>query len=93
MVWGGFVAGGVGALSRIEGIMNKERYLRILNEVAMPNAMGLLGSNIIYQQDNAPKHTAKVIFQFLDGSQHFTRVQWPSQSTDHNPMEHLRDEA
>ena len=55
--------------------------------------MGLLGNNFIYQQDNDPKHTAKVVLQFLDGSQHFTRLHWPSQSPDHNPMQHLRDEV
>ncbi|GFU05431.1 transposable element Tcb2 transposase [Trichonephila clavipes] len=55
-------AGGVGELVFIDDIMDKMIYLEILKNNLQKRAVNVgLGSNIIFQQDNDPKHTAKIV--------------------------------
>ena len=78
MVWGGFAAHGVGILHRINGIMNKEVYNELLENVMIPNADILFGQeNYIFQQDNDPKHTAHINRDFLVDNQVPT-LDWPA---------------
>ena len=88
-VWGGFCAHGVGTLHRIEGIMVKETYNDLLGNVMLPSADMLFGrENWHFQQDNDPKHTAKINKQwFIDWE--IPIIDWPSQSPDLNPIENL----
>ncbi|KAK3559106.1 hypothetical protein QTP86_004109 [Hemibagrus guttatus] len=52
---------GTGRLVRIKGKMNAAVYRDILDENLLQNSLDLrLGRRFIFQQDNDPKHTAKI---------------------------------
>lgn len=89
MVWGCMSSNGVGKLHFIDGIMNAKMYLDIL-EHNLNQSAEMLGikDNFYFQQDNDPKHTARIVKEWL-----LYRVQnkleTPPQSPDINPIENL----
>jgi hypothetical protein len=91
-VWGAFAANGVGRLYRVNGILEKKQYNQILIHQMLPSARKLFPdideSYWILQQDNDPKHTAKLNVDWLADNQVIT-FHWPSQSPDLNPIENL----
>ncbi|KAK6473362.1 extracellular calcium-sensing receptor-like [Huso huso] len=64
-VWGCISANGVGDLVRINGLLNAEKYRQILIHHAIPSGRHLIGPKFILQHDNDPRHTAKVIKNYL----------------------------
>jgi transposase len=89
MVWGCFAACGAGSLHRVEGIMLQDQYREILEEQLLPSADDLFpDGGWIFQQDNDPKHTAKLTKKWFQDSG-VPILDWPSQSPDLNPIENL----
>lgn len=88
MVWGCFSGYGVGPLHEINGIMDRFGYRDILENVMYPYADEEMPLRWIFQHDNDPKHTAKVVKSWLQ-EHNVSVLNWPSQSPDLNPIENL----
>ncbi len=71
------------------GKMNAAKYRDILDENLLQGAQDLrLGRRFTFQQDNDPKHTAKITKEWLHNNS-VTVLEWPRQSPNLNPIEHL----
>ena len=81
MLWGCVSAAGIWGLVRVEGRLNGAKYSDILNENSVHSAQDLrLGRRFTFQQDNDPR-------QYKSGKGNV--LDWPSQSSDLKPIEHL----
>ncbi len=59
MVWGCISAYGMGSLHVLEGTMNAERYIKVLEQHMLPSRWR------VFQQDNAKPHTAAITTAWL----------------------------
>uniref|UniRef100_A0A9J8BXV5 Tc1-like transposase DDE domain-containing protein n=1 Tax=Cyprinus carpio carpio TaxID=630221 RepID=A0A9J8BXV5_CYPCA len=76
-------------LSNTVPTMNAAKYRDILDENLLQSAQDLrLGRRFTFQQDNDPKHTAKIMKEWLHNNS-VTVLEWPTQSPDLNPIENL----
>uniref|UniRef100_A0A8C4T226 Transposase Tc1-like domain-containing protein n=1 Tax=Erpetoichthys calabaricus TaxID=27687 RepID=A0A8C4T226_ERPCA len=89
MLSGCFSAKGTGRLHCIKERMNGAMYCEILSNNLLPSVRALkLGRGWVFQHDNDPKHTARITKEWLC-KKHIKVLEWPSQSTDLNPIENL----
>ena len=72
--------------------MTGEMYKNILDENLFPSSRKLeLGSGMVFQHDNNPKRTARIVKHWLDEN-HAECLVWPPFSQDLSPIEQLWDE-
>ncbi len=79
MVWGCISAYGMGSLHVLEGTMNAERYIKVLEQHMLPSRWRLFqGRSCVFQQDNAKPHTAAITTAWLR-SRRVQLLNWPVQ--------------
>jgi len=92
MIWEFMSTGGVGQLTVCEGTMNSPKYSQILEHYMLPSARVLSNrrraQHLIFQQHNAPCHTARAGKTWMN-EHGFQPMDWPTQSPDMSPIEHL----
>jgi hypothetical protein len=87
MLWGCFAAGESGALHKIGKIMRMENDVDILKQHLMTSIRkSKLGHKWVFQMDNDPKHTSKVMAKWLKDNE-VKVLEWPSQSPDLNTID------
>lgn len=91
MFWGCFSSNGAGPLVLIDGTMNSQKYVDVLQNYLLPKIRQWYGPRqraCIFQQDNAPCHKAVDTLQFLE-QQRLRILDWPPYSPDLSPIENL----
>jgi len=90
MIWGCMTAKGVGYMCRVDGNMDAQLYTNILNDELLGTLdyYHLDQSDIVFQHDNDSKHTSRMATNWLKENG-IEVLDWPPQSPDLNPIEHL----
>lgn len=89
-VWGCLGQLGAGCCTTYKGRLKAKGYLDILENQLIPSLDVIKPANdqCIFQQDNAPCHTAKIIERWFKENK-IEKVDWPANSPDLNPIEHF----
>ncbi len=82
MVWGCRSAYGMGSLHVLEGTMNAERYIKVLEQHMLPSRRR------VFQQDNAKPHTSAITTAWLR-SRRVRVLDWPACSPYLSPIENI----
>ena len=75
-IWGCFSYNDVGPLFWVKENMTKEIYRDIPSDVLLPCARQNMTENWIFQQDNDPEHTAKIVQKWFEDNRVIV-LEWP----------------
>jgi transposase len=89
MFWGCITYYGVGTLTAVDGNMNSDKYINILDNNLWPViARHFPATDFIFQEDNAPCHVSRQSNQWKSDN-NIRTLDWPPQSPDLNIIENI----
>ena len=90
MFWGCMTWNGVGQACKIESTLDSTLYCEILSDNLLGTAdyFQMDRDYFVFQQDNDPKHTSRLAKDWFNQNR-VNLMDWPPQSPDMNPIEHL----
>jgi hypothetical protein len=89
MLWGCITYYGVGTLVAIDGNMNTDKYISVLDDNLWPVVVRHFSDRTrIFQEDNAPCHVSLRVNQWKEENGICTLL-WPPQSPDLNIIENV----
>ncbi len=88
MIWGFITFFGQLKIYRVNGKMDSNKYIRLLEDEFIDDAVlcGLNLGEMVFQQDNASCHVSKKTLNWVK-EQNINVLSWPPQSPDMNPIE------
>ena len=87
MFFGSFSKSAFGQLAVIKGKIDAKKYIENIKNFIEPE-LNASEVPLIFMQDNAPCHKAKIVMEYLK-KKRIKTLDWPPQSPDLNPMEHI----
>ena len=88
MVWGIISSAGVGPIVRCHGHISTSVYKELLRQHTLSHLRKRTIETLIFMQDNAPCHKAKIVLSFLE-EEGIVVMKWPPQSPNMNPVEKI----
>lgn len=89
-MWGCLNRNGLGEYEIIEGNLNGNKYRNILSEKLLLSANKMdIEEDYILLQDNDPKHTCRIVKEFLREKEINAFLDYPPCSPDLNPIENV----
>jgi len=89
MVWGCICYNGVGTLTKVEGNINADKYISILEDNIWPVIVRHFpGNDYLFQDDNASVHRDRSTKEYVDKDTS-KNMSWPAQSPDLNVIENI----
>lgn len=88
IIWGCMSSKGPGEMTILTSTVNGQVYIEILDTFLIPLIEKKFGDDVIFQDDNASWHRAKIVKAFLQ-ERHINSMTWPANSLDLNPIGNL----
>lgn len=87
-IWAWISSRGPGVCEIVQERLTAPVYCNILRQTMLPTVTAVYGENFIFQHDNSPIHTSRLVQQYLQENE-INVLPWPSKSPDLNPIENV----